>query len=241
LQLGDPKIWGISPAEPRFTLSQILRATDATWTSFMIRLNAAAAESHALEHYRVAMIDRDEIGRKLQEAARSQRRYAGFFDWPNRAIGEWGIAATFNEAAVGESGLPFQSLELRGAGKDPPDCEVIDAEGRRVAIEVTELVDGIAVAAAQHGDAWAWADWSCQKFLTMLQERLDSKDGKLLQDGPYDQFWVIIHTDEPILSPSNVKQWLAGHKFKPPQQLIRAYLLLSYDPQCGQYPLFRLL
>lgn len=187
------------------------------------------------------MDDRDEIGRKLQEAARSQRPYAGFFDWPDRDIGEWGVAKAFNDAAVGEPGVPLQLLESRGPGKDPPDCEAVDAEGRRIGIEVTELVDGSAVEAARHrGAAWAWADWSREKFLNGLQSRLASKDGKLLQDGPYDQYLVLIHTDEPALRVSTVEEWLRGHEFKQPTQITRAYLLLSYDPQCGRCPIFRL-
>jgi len=45
----------------------------------------------------------------------------------------------------------LHSIVAHGLGKDPPDCEAIDNGGERIRIEVTELVDGIAVASANNG------------------------------------------------------------------------------------------
>jgi hypothetical protein len=108
-----------------------------------------------------------------------------------------------------------------------------------LAIEVTELVDGTAAALARHQDH-VWARWNRVRFLNALEERLRSKDSKELQDGPYDEYIVLIHSDEPMLDATQVEECLAGHHFPAPAQILRAYLLLSYDPHCRGYPYARL-
>ncbi|MBX6333480.1 MAG: hypothetical protein IRY91_16650 [Gemmatimonadaceae bacterium] len=182
----------------------------------------------------------DAILRKMEEAVRNERPHAAFFDWPDREVAELGVAKAFSEAAVHEPGLPFQRLESCGQGNDPPDCEATDRSGRRVAIEVTELVDGNSIVRAKRKAPPLWGVWSRQVFVAGVQERLDEKDAKELKGGPYDEYMVLIHTDEPELPIETVEAWLARHTFKRPRRIDRAYLLLSYDPTRKGYPYVRL-
>jgi hypothetical protein len=187
------------------------------------------------------MTDEDDLIQSLDAAIKLNRPYAGFFDWPDRAIAELGVAKLFTEIALCESGLPFTELHSRLAGQDPPDCEACDSNGRRVAIEVTELVDGRAAAAARRRSGSAWAQWDAAKIQQQLQNRLTDKDGKVLKGGPYDEYIVLIHTDEPALPLDVVESALLGHTWHPVSQIHRAYLVVSYDPSKGRSSYVRLL
>ena len=78
------------------------------------------------------------------------------------------------------------------------------------------------------------------RFLEKLQGCLNEKDSKVLKGGPYDEYIVLVHTDEPGLAADTVEQWLSDYVFATPTQIDRAYLLLSYDPTRRGYPYFRL-
>jgi hypothetical protein len=186
-------------------------------------------------------MDEDELVEMVRDAVRKQRPYAGFFHWPERAIAEWGIANAFSEAAASEEGFPLRELEARRPGEDPPDCEGIDAHGRRIAIEVTELVDGDAIARARHTGDNVWATWDTPRISAGLDHLLSEKDSKTLQGGPYDEYLVLIHTDEPALTLEQIEAAAFGHSFPKLHQVQRAYILLSYDPHRGGYPYVKLL
>lgn len=186
-------------------------------------------------------MDEDELVERVQDAVRKQRPYAGFFHWPERAIAEWGIANAFSEAAASEEGFPLRELESKEPGEDPPDCEGIDAQGRRIAIEVTELVDGDAIARARRTGSNVWSTWNEPKIRAVLDHLLTEKDSKTLQGGPYDEYLVLIHTDEPALTFEQIKAAVVEHSFPRLRQIRRAYVLLSYDPQHCGYPYVKLL
>jgi hypothetical protein len=183
-------------------------------------------------------IEDGEIARLIENASRQLRPYASFFHWPQREVSEWGVVAAFAEAA--KLSLPFRDLRSRSPGHDPPDCEALDAEGRPLALEVTELVDGEAIAQAKRTNRVLWAKWDRGRFLKQLQARLTEKDAKVLNGEPYNEYIVLVHTDEPMLPADTVEDWLSGHVFTAPIKINRAYLLLSYDPGRNGYPYFRL-
>jgi hypothetical protein len=176
---------------------------------------------------------------KLREMVAGERRYASFFEATDQQISEWGVAYTFAECSMSESGFPLRSLRRRGQGNDPPDCEAVDSHGHTMAIEVTELVDAHAVASAERGQLH-WAIWNEEKVRKAIQTRLTAKDGKQLKGGPYEEYLVLVHSDEPGLSVSIVERSLAGHHFDAPARINRAFLLMSYDPAIRGYPYFPL-
>jgi hypothetical protein len=74
--------------------------------------------------------------------------------------------------------VPFYSaLKSQGRPNDPPDCEGIDDNGARVAIEVTELVDGATIRAVKHGGSkLASRKWTQEDFRLELARRIGAKD-----------------------------------------------------------------
>jgi hypothetical protein len=185
------------------------------------------------------MEDRDEIGQTIRRAIAQQRVHAGFFEWPDRDVKERGIAEVFLGAATREPGAPFSDLQSREAGQDPPDCEALNSHGQRLAIEVSELVSERSVKAAQRGRLVDTA-WSDADLAGAIERRLAAKDGVRLKGGPYAEYVVLLHSDEPEVTPEVVERVLATHTFAKPLQIDRAYVLLSYDPGRGGYPYFRI-
>ncbi|MGD2118771.1 MAG: hypothetical protein PVG66_10450, partial [Chromatiales bacterium] len=175
-----------------------------------------------------------EILHLMREAREKARGYADFFGWgSDRDIEEWGVVTSLAESLETEGKNIFTSLKRRGRPNDPPDCEALDAYGSRVAIEVTELVDGKAIQAYKSGLIYEWADWDKEKFITSLESLLSRKDSRFteLKEPPYEGgYFVVIFTDEPMLDRSTVESYLEGYKFKKPEYLSKAFLLVSYDP-----------
>src|SRR5690242_7534059 len=99
--------------------------------------------------------DREEIARLLRRAVEKQRGIADFFDYPDRDVKETAIAAD----AFAAAGLPIENLTSRGKN-DPPDCQAM-LRGRRVGIELTELVDQAAIEEFKKTHSpYAWAEWT---------------------------------------------------------------------------------
>ena len=186
-------------------------------------------------------MDDNELVEMVRDAIGKQRPYAGFFQWPQREIAEWGVANLFSEVAATEPGLPFRDIEPREPGEDPPDSEAIDAQGRRIAIEVTELVDGDAIAESRRTGANIMADWDASRIQSRLDDLIRGKDSKSLKGGDYDEYIVLIHSDEPLIPFDQARSAIEGHYFPSVSQIHRAYLILSYDPARRGYPYFRLL
>jgi len=187
-----------------------------------------------------------EIVKKMRAAR--ERGYADFFLWlTDRDLEEWGIVRLLNESLAAEDKLLFLNIKSRGRPNDPPDCEAVTPINERLAIEVTELVDREAIhqfkKAEKEGRVTDWAEWSKEKFLSELQNRLSEKDARFpdLQGAPYPGgYLVVIHTDEPDLNIDKVARYLEGHRFSRLQHITQAFLLLSYAPSVNRCPNFEL-
>jgi hypothetical protein len=181
-----------------------------------------------------------EILHLMREARKKARGYADFFGWgSDRDIEEWGVVTSLAESLENDGKNIFFSLKRRGRPNDPPDCEARDTNGNRIAIEVTELVDGKAIQAYKSGAVYEWADWDKEKFTTSLQSLILRKDSRFteLKEPPYEGgYFVVIFTDEPMLDRSTVESYLEGYKFKKPEYLTKAFLLVSYDPSLERCP-----
>jgi len=178
--------------------------------------------------------DEREIVAAMREAIAKARGYADYFGWaPNRDLEEWGVVQSLKEAFERE-GRPFryQQLKVRGRSNDPPDCEAQDEAGRRIAIEVTELVDAEAICAFKAGRVYEWANWTKETFLSSLTRIIGRKDARFpcLKEPPYEGgYELIVFTDEPMLSRERVEAWLPATIFRT-NHLSRVILLLGYDP-----------
>ena len=113
----------------------------------------------------------------IREARKKARGYADFFGWgADRDIEEWGVVTSLAESLKSDGITLFTSLKRRGHPNDPPDCEALDSDGNRIAIEVTELVDGKAIQAHKAGKTYEWADWDKDKFISSIESLISRKD-----------------------------------------------------------------
>ena len=158
-----------------------------------------------------------QIAQAMRAAREKSRGYADFFGWAtNRDLEEWGVLTSLFESMEKDGALPYTNLRMRGRGNDPPDCEGLNDKQKRIAIEVTELVEGNAIQNYKAGAVYEWAEWDREKFLTRLHALLKQKDTKFpkLQEPPYEGgYAVVVFTDEPELPARDVLAYLDGHIF----------------------------
>jgi hypothetical protein len=179
-------------------------------------------------------------GKRISQAIRRRRKYAGFFDWPNRRVKESAIVQRLSEALEAAGEPCFVGVEPQES--DPPDCVAIASDNRRIAVEVTELVDQKMAAEGQRRPG-RHRDWSSADAISRLQEIIDTKNLKCTGLKAYARVLVLIHTDETFLQGYAGDEVLAGvreHVFRKPTNIDEAILLVSYDPRVGTYPYVRL-
>jgi hypothetical protein len=167
----------------------------------------------------------------LDQVGQKKRGYSDFFAWPvDRQLEEWAIVDSLKESLEKANAGFFNSLVARGRGNDPPDCEANLFEGGKLGIEVTELVDPAAILAYKNGDTNQHAEWGEDKLIKSIAHRLKTKDNSTnIKGGPYDQYILVIHTDEPLLSFDYTYPLLASTRFQYYSLIDRAFLLMSYD------------
>ena len=131
--------------------------------------------------------DEREIVALMRAAREKDRGYASFYGWStDRDLEEWGVTNTLRQALQSNGESFFDGLQQRGRGNDPPDCEAVDAKGNRIAIEVTELVCSDAIQAYKQGHVYDWADWTKDRLIASLEERIATKGARYakLKDAP---------------------------------------------------------
>lgn len=179
-----------------------------------------------------------------------ERGHAGVFARKTAAekeIVEKGTASEWVIAVAAEFGL--QVRHLRKPPTDPPDL-LGEVAGQSVSIELVELVDGgllrdlararKATAPELSGrERFDRTQWNEHRLLSELEKLLDQKQRRYAKREPLD--YLIIHSAEPWLQPTQVQKWLEGKAVKPRPAFSSAYLLLWYDPSYRpHWPVFRL-
>jgi len=184
----------------------------------------------------------DEAVSYLRERAASgkMRKYASYFDWDDKGIKERGAVNDLFSSMREYRGCPYSNVAT--AKHDPPDCIATDEEGNTVGIEVSELVDEEAVRRNQQGKD-VYRLWDTDSVIDHIQQILLNKDGKSYQGGPYVKLILVIHTDEPEITPERYISVIQQHTFEGMRQIDEAYLLFSYNPAPGMpdYPFVRLI
>lgn len=186
-----------------------------------------------------AMREPTDWAKLAEEFKANTRPHAGFFTWEtDKSVAEEGVLIEFAEALQEQNALFFEKAFHRGEDRDPPDCEARGLDGRRVGIELTELVDPASAAAARADEPYVPKYWSNADILAGLRERLQAKDRANPKDGPYDEYLLLIYTDEPGLTPDSAKNTITSTSFKPAQLIDSVYFLLS--PYPGFHTCFKL-
>lgn len=182
------------------------------------------------------MTEQDDILELLEKMS----RYAGFFEAGSKERKELGVGEQFSRALKAGFGLHLRGLRL--AYPDPPDLVV--ALGKNlIGLEVTELVCSDAIKAnkkADGNDISVYRHWKSGEVRGAVEARLADKDLCQLKGGPFDQYWVCIHTDEPELTLERLAEELGQVALGPFPRIDRAFLLFSYTPGIKTYPLIEL-
>jgi hypothetical protein len=171
----------------------------------------------------------------------NEREWNGFWFWREKPIGELGIAGNI----LAETGIRVEGLT--SLDQDPPDCEAT-LDGCFSGIEVTELVHRPtlersikAVRQRSRGEEpqkpEAYFVWDRDDLVAALQALLVVKNAAKLKRS-YEQYVLVIHTDEFFLDSNKVERFLKGVSFNS-SLITRAFLGLSYEPGKG-YPVFEL-
>jgi hypothetical protein len=173
---------------------------------------------------------------RLKEIAARTRKYASFFEWPEKEGKELGVVEELLPA-LNVLGLGLHNLRVQRP--DPPDCVCDDANGKPMAIEVAEIVCEHAARLNAQGHK-VYRAWRPGDLGAAITARLSEKDAKTFHGGPFSTIAVCLFTDEPALAVDFAKCELAAASFGPYRQIGAAYLLFSYDPGSKSYPLLPL-
>jgi hypothetical protein len=182
-------------------------------------------------------MDDDEILSHLKAQGDKKRKHATFFDWHDRSasgkgVAESGIVDELLDAMQAQGRSDYRNLGA--SAEEWPDVWLQEAGGRRVACEVSELVDEAALPA---GHA---RTWTATELIDRLQAKIDTKGLRSLGGLKGDKSILLIHTDEPTLNAENASVMLTDVSFKKASTIGRVFFLLSYDPNRGGYRYFEL-
>lgn len=174
----------------------------------------------------------DEEMREIREKV-SRRGHAAHFDWRDKETKELGIVRTFLESAP----LIYDAQVVQPNRPDPPDCIIVDRAKGKVGVEVTELVDQKAIerdaSRPRETQGSEWPVWDQGTFVDVLGRQIESKGNGRPHGGPFGEYVLLVHTDEPGLRPVDVSRWLEGVTLGPRGMIDRAFLLFSYMPGSG--------
>jgi len=179
----------------------------------------------------------DEILAHLKAQGDPDRKHATFFEWYDRTpfgkgIAESGIVDELLDAMKVQGRNEYRNLGA--SGEEWPDVWLQGSKGRRVACEVTALVDKAALRAG-HPRAW-----TATELVDRLQAKVRTKGLRSLGGLRGDQSILLIHTDEQTLNADNVATMLTNVTFMKAPTIGRVFFLLSYDPKRGGYRYFEL-
>ncbi len=184
-----------------------------------------------------------ELADELDRIVNQERVYASFRERGPKELKEVDVARDLLDSLTAVSEHAYRNLQP--SPQDPPDCVAINEREQAVAIEVTEFVSEGAVRLneaerrklGRRPDVTEllMAQWTRDEFIAHVASLLAEKDGKILIGGPFEEYVVVVHTDEPLLEWKAAEGWLSSQMFGPFKQVSSAYLLFSYHPGIG-YP-----
>lgn len=175
----------------------------------------------------------------MRRALANPREHADFFDWHKKEVKELHIAGTFLGSLLKSNGRDGWSVASQDP--DPPDCVATTPSQARIAIEVTELVDGNTIKSSKRPGVTIPDEWTNDNLVAQLQHLLKKKDSpSRIHGGPYDEYWLVIHTDEPELPYERFLELMGERSFGALRLIDRAFVLFSYDPRVNGYPFMEL-
>jgi hypothetical protein len=162
--------------------------------------------------------------------------YIEGFHWPNKDVEALGVVKSL-----------FESMEVNGEvlfccpssyKPDPPDCIAKDGEGNIVGFEVTTLDDFEEIKENVKGKS-VYRDWTSEEAIKEIQKKLNEKDTKVFNGGPYSKNIIILHTHNCVIEQECLDA-IKQNSFSPLKQLTDAYLLFWYNAAIKRYPYIKL-
>lgn len=181
--------------------------------------------------------DEPDWGALADELMAFRRPHAGFFtNETDRAEAELYAVKVLQESLEADGAAFFHSPTSRG-DDDPPDCEARLFDGGRIGIEVTEIVEGLSIAAEKSGKPAEWRSYSPEEIERILADRIRAKDCPTdLKGAPYDSYVLVICTDENRVLNYELIQHIRSLKFEKCNLIDRCFLLMSYSPWEAKCP-----
>ena len=113
--------------------------------------------------------------KELIETIKKQRKYASFFEWPDKDIKELGVLKELFKSMAKTSICHYKNP--KSSEKDPPDCIAEDTKGNKIGFEISELVDEETVKQSQKGYA-ELKFWENDELVEKLKEIICEKEKK---------------------------------------------------------------
>ena len=169
------------------------------------------------------------------------REYAPYFALSSsQQDNEISVVDVLSRELTKQGKSSFHSIVPRGRGKDPPDCEARNGNGKRIGIELTELVDGNSISATKNG-VYIFQDALKPSEVTeIITTIIRKKDGADVKGGPYDEYILIIYCDDPRFLDYEILDAIRKEQFGPASLIDRVYFLESYCPWKKCCPYFEL-
>ncbi len=171
---------------------------------------------------------------------KTKRQHANAFETGNKELKELIIAQDF--FSILERTRTDKLISIASAG-DPPDILVTTDADKQVAIEITELVNQVAI---QHQIAnnpdyvYELLSWNQEVFTSKVQQIIDTKiEACSSITEHYDELVLLIFTAEPRLRSKDLEKYLASATFEGLDKFDAVYILTSYDPVIKGKGLFK--
>jgi hypothetical protein len=178
-------------------------------------------------------MSRDNIADELDAVTRNRRKYAAFFDWPDKAVKEWDVVCELLNSMHANGDCRYTRVEA--VDNDWPDCVIRDSGGVQVGVEVTEFVDQKAVEMCERGKN-VYREWSDQAVREKIAQILISKNGKAYHDDLYGKLILVIHNDEVDLPSFRLFPILAASHLPRPRNIRRGVSHLLIRAEARQLP-----
>ncbi|HZM44661.1 MAG TPA: hypothetical protein VFC14_07500 [Burkholderiales bacterium] len=188
----------------------------------------------------------DEISLEIIESLRRndglRRKHASFWNFHKKSSKELGLfSERFHKF---ESDYRSNIIGWALCEKDPPDVFANLADGRKIGIEITELVNEAAIdAQIRKPDEYSEElfqfgfDEASEEIRRIVRE----KEEKLFPAmSDYDELALLIHTDEFLLKSDQFAPGVAAYILDNSRVFESVYLLFSYEPDKQQCPLVKL-
>jgi hypothetical protein len=181
--------------------------------------------------------DHSEVVRLMREARDKSRGYSEYWEWKlDKRQAELHAAHVIANYLLLNSHQEEGKVSLNIVERDPPDALMIMADGRRIGIEITELVDEKAIKRAHRSKRerlsldFDCAHWDSDRTRQFLVAQITAKDNKLAAvAAAYDELLLVVVTDETMIDEPTAAAAVSNISVST-CFLDRAFLVLSYHP-----------